>query len=309
MNGFILVFGMALVLAVERRLAADRAAAGRPARSPPRPTSAPAASSSARSRAADGPARERRQSRGRVPVRSRRPRLWSGTRPQPATPPARGRRQSRGRVPGRSPMAKCSRNAFPRRPTVAIYRRHAFPGVRPWQDIAAMHSRAAIRGSFFASCVPEGASDGKNASSRQHIAAVHPKRAGFGKTCAPCIRKAPQTGVRGCTARRSCHEGALFAARVPQIMHGARILPSFGARRVLGLMRERLGAGLRKRTPYCCRRSRVPARHLVAFCGGSLSRSKRLALRHAALAVTIPRCGRPVLQPTSRPLSVGSGFP
>lgn len=33
MNGFILVFGMVLVLAVERRLAADRAAAGGPARS------------------------------------------------------------------------------------------------------------------------------------------------------------------------------------------------------------------------------------------------------------------------------------
>lgn len=72
-------------------------------------------------------------------------------------------------------------------------------------------------------------------------------------------------------------------------MHRARILPSFGARRVLGLMRERLGAGLRKRTPYCCRRSRVPARHLVAFCGGSLSRSKRPTPRHAAPA---PPCSR-----------------
>ena len=192
---------------------------------------------------------------------------------------------------------------------MAIFRRDAFPGVQLWQDYAAVRSRAAIRGSFFASCVPEGASDGKSASSRQHIAAMHPKRAGFGKICAPCIRKAPQIAVGGYTARRSCQEGALFAARALQIMHGAQVLPSFGARRVLGLMRERLGAGLRKRTPYCCRRSRVPARHLVAFCGGSLSRSKRLALRHAALAVTIPRCDRPVLQPTPRPLSVGSGFP
>ena len=49
------------------------------------------------------------------------------------------------------------------------------PGVRQWQDLAAMRFRAAIRGSFFASCVPEGASDGKNASSRQHIAAMYPK--------------------------------------------------------------------------------------------------------------------------------------
>ena len=122
---------------------------------------------------------------------------------------------------------------------VAIFRRNASPGCRPWQDFAAMRSRAAIRGGFFASCVPEGASDGKSAPSWQHIAAVHPKRAGFGKICAPCIRKAPQTGVRGCTARISCREDALFAARAPQIMHGARILPSFGSRRAPGFMRRR----------------------------------------------------------------------
>ena len=108
-------------------------------------------------------------------------------------------------------MTKCPRNAF--------------SSVRQWQDFALVRSRAAIRGSFFASCVPEGASDGKSAPSWQHIAAVHPKRAGFGKIFAPCIRKAPQTGVRGYTARRSCQEGALFAARAPQIMHGAQILP------------------------------------------------------------------------------------
>ena len=224
--------------------------------------------------AADGPAC------GQVSVRSRRPSS------QPAVPWPGARALADGKM-----LAKC----VPQRPTVAIYRRHAFPGVRPWQDIAAVRSRAAIRGSFFTSCVPEGASDGKSASSRQHIAAMHPKRAGFGKICAPCIRKAPQIAVGGYTTRRSCQEGALFAARAPQIMHGTQILPSFGARRVLGLMRERLGAGLRKRTPYCCRRSRVPARHLVAFCGGSLSRSKRLVLRHAALAVTIPRRDRPAL--------------
>ena len=135
----------------------------------------------------------------------------------------------RGAFFGRSSMAKRSRNAFPRRPTVARYRRGALSGVQSWRDYAVVRSRAAIRGSFFTSCVPEGASDGKSASSRQHIAAVHPKRAGFGKICAPCIRKAPQTGVRGCTARISCQEGAPFAARAPQIMHGVRILPSFGA--------------------------------------------------------------------------------
>ena len=101
----------------------------------------------------------------------------------------------RGAFFGRSSMAKRSRNAFPRRPTVARYRRGALSGVQSWRDYAVVRSRAAIRGGFFTSCVPEGASDGKSAPSWQHIAAVHPKRAGFGKICAPCIRKAPQTAV------------------------------------------------------------------------------------------------------------------
>ena len=257
MNGFILVFDMVLVLAVERRFAADRAAAGGPARS--------------------------RQSRpvAECPARSRRPRLWSGTRPQPVTPPPVG---------GGSPVAGC---LGARRWQNA--REMRSPGVRQWQDIAAVRSRAAIRGGFFASCVPEGASDGKSAPSWQHIAAVHPKRAGFGKIFAPCIRKAPQTGVRGCTARISCQEGAPFAARAPQIMHGAQTLPSFGARRALGLMRGRLGPG------------RVTALRIVA---DGPARRHGISLRSAAAAypaanaspcgtlrptVTIPCRDRPAL--------------
>ena len=89
-----------------------------------------------------------------------------------------------------------------------------------------MRSRAAIRGNLFVPCIPEGAPDGKSAPPWQDSRAMHPKRAGFGKICAPCIRKAPQIAFRECTARRSCREGALFAARTPQIMHGAHILPS-----------------------------------------------------------------------------------
>ena len=78
MNGFILVFGMALVLAVERRLAADRAAVGGPARSRqsrPWPGARPQPYGRAADArpvagcppAADGPAC------GQVPVRSRQP--------------------------------------------------------------------------------------------------------------------------------------------------------------------------------------------------------------------------------------------
>ena len=84
------------------------------------------------------------------------------------------------------------------------------------------------RGNFLASCIPKGASDGKSAPSWQDIAAVYPKRAGIGKICAPCIRKALQTAFRECIARRSCQGGALFAALVPRIMHGALILPFLG---------------------------------------------------------------------------------
>ena len=109
---------------------------------------------------------------------------------------------------------------------MARYRRYALSDAWQWQDFAAMRSQAAIRGNFFAPCIPEGAPDGKSAPSWQHIAAMHPKRADVGKICAPCIRKAPQIAFWECIARRSCQEGALFAALTPRIMHGARILPS-----------------------------------------------------------------------------------
>ena len=109
---------------------------------------------------------------------------------------------------------------------MAGFRRDAFSGGNPWQDFAVVRSQAAIRGNFFAPCIPEGAPDGKSAPPWQDSRAMHPKRAGFGKICAPCIRKAPQIAFRECIARRSCQGGALFAALTPRIMHDARILPS-----------------------------------------------------------------------------------
>ena len=57
-------------------------------------------------------------------------------------------------------------------------------------------------------CVPEGASDEKNTGSWQYIAAMYSDSANFGKICAPCIRKAPQSAVGECTARTSCRQGA-----------------------------------------------------------------------------------------------------
>ena len=58
-------------------------------------------------------------------------------------------------------------------------------------------------------CVHEGASDGKSATSWQYIAFMYSNTANFGKICAPCIRKAPQSTVGEYAARTSCRQGAL----------------------------------------------------------------------------------------------------
>lgn len=57
-------------------------------------------------------------------------------------------------------------------------------------------------------CVPEGASDKKNTSSWQYIAAMYSDSATFGKICVLCIQKAPQSVVGEYAARTSCHQGA-----------------------------------------------------------------------------------------------------
>ena len=126
---------------------------------------------------------------------------------------------------------------------MARYRRYAFPGTRRWQDMREMRSRATGSGKISPRCVPgrqSVASFALHASRKRPRTGKSPvrgkirapcirKRAGFGKICAPCIRNAPQIAVGGYTARRSCQEGPLFAARAPRITHGAQILPSFGA--------------------------------------------------------------------------------
>ena len=143
-------------------------------------------------------------------------------------------------VLGRSTMAKCSRDAFP---SVRRWRDCALMRSWPdwqWQYSRAVRSRASIRGKIPPRCVPgrqsvaifsshaspRGLRTGKSPVRGKIRAPCIRKRAGFGKICAPCIRKAPQTAVWEYTARRSCQEGAPFAARAPRIMHGAQILPS-----------------------------------------------------------------------------------
>ena len=103
---------------------------------------------------------------------------------------------------------KISPRCVPKLPTMARNHPDAFPCCRPWQDCSLMRSQAAGHGKIVPRCVPEGASDGKNTGSRQHIACMHSDSANFGKICVPCIRKAPQSAVGECTARTSCRQGA-----------------------------------------------------------------------------------------------------
>ena len=106
-----------------------------------------------------------------------------------------------------------------------------------------MRSRATGSGNILARCVPGRQSvaifslhasrkrprTGKSSVRGKIRTPCIRKRAGLGRICAPCIRNVPQIAVGGYTARRSCQEGALFAARTPRIMHGAQILPSVAA--------------------------------------------------------------------------------
>ena len=84
--------------------------------------------------------------------------------------------------------------AIIRRLVMARYRPGAFPCCRPWRDCAPMRSRRGL--------------GRENAGSRQHIACMYSDTASFGKICAPCIRKAPQSAVGERTARTSCRQGA-----------------------------------------------------------------------------------------------------
>ena len=148
-------------------------------------------------------------------------------------------------VLGRLVVAIFSRGASPpsvrRRQDCALMR--SWPDWQ-WQYSRAMRSRGSCRGKIPPRCVPgrqSVASFSPHASRKRPRAGKPPvrgkirapcirKRAGSGRICAPCVRNAPQIAVGGYTARGSCQEGPLFAARAPRITHGAQILPSFGAR-------------------------------------------------------------------------------
>lgn len=81
-------------------------------------------------------------------------------------------RAMRSRVPCRD---KIPPRCVPECLAVARFHHGAFPGACRWQNAREMRSRAAIRGKFCAPRIPKVASDGKIASSWQHIAAVYSK--------------------------------------------------------------------------------------------------------------------------------------
>ena len=110
-------------------------------------------------------------------------------------------------VLGRSPMAKCSRNAFP-----SVRRRQDCALMRSWPDwqwrySCAMRSRASIRGNFFASCIPKAASDGKIASSWQDSRAMHPKTGSLWQDMRAMHPKCPANG------RRRIHRAKILPGR------------------------------------------------------------------------------------------------
>ena len=146
-------------------------------------------------------------------------------------------------IPGRSPMAKCSRNAFPRRPTVARYRRGAFSGCRPWQYFAVVRFRGSSRGEIMPRCVlgrrsvaafslhafPKGPRTGKAplpGSMSPPCIRNGPALAGYARRASEKRRKQPSGNtpredlarkgpfslrgpLRSCTARGSCRRSAL----------------------------------------------------------------------------------------------------
>ena len=192
MNGFILVFGMVLVLAVERRLVADRAAVGRPppaADSPapwrgahPQPTAPPVARYPS---AAGNP-----------------PRPWAAAVPWPG---ARGARRWQNAREMRSPASdggKISLWCVPGRRSVAAFSLHAFPkGPRT--------GKTPVRGNISPPCIQNELALARYA----RRASEKPRKRAFGDAPREYLaRKGPfslRGPLRSCTARGSCRRSAL----------------------------------------------------------------------------------------------------
>ena len=157
--------------------------------------------------------------------------------------------------------ARCVRRG---RPVVARLCLDAFSGVLPWQDSAAVRSRAAIRGNFFASCISEGASDGKIASSRQDSRAMHPKTGWLWQDMRAMHPKCPAN------RRWRIHRAKILPGRAPFRCTG----PSNHARRAdLAIQRRRSA-----KPPECPQ----PRRRRAARAARARSPGPRNTAREAA---------------------------
>ena len=146
-----------------------------------------------------------------------------------------------------------------------------------------MHPQAADRGKIAPRCVHEGASDKKNASSWQYIAAMYSDSATFGKICVLCIRKAPQSAVGEYTARTSCRQGAFSPSDALKSCTAHESLPpSGGPAPAQGLLPEQLHRGIVFQRPGPC-----------AGMASHTGRGSRTLLNGLALAQGVPTPQRP----------------
>ena len=168
---------------------------------------------------------------------------------------------------------------------MARFRRGAFPGRQPWQLFRLMRSRRGL-GRLKRRFVARYARHVSEMSwFWQDSRAMHPK--------------ALQTAVWEYTARRSCREGALFAARAPRIMHGAQILPFLGAPfERFDLFRVGWGGAHGSRTALALYGAVLVFRALSPFVRSSTA---VLRIRHTQLRAAPPLTRRMLL--LSRPPS------
>ena len=147
-------------------------------------------------------ARERWQ--GNRPARTKMPLCWQDVANMRSRALDDGKMLARC-VPQRPTAAGLRHNALLAWLAVAIYSRGAFPSALPWQDSAAVRSRAAIRGKIRAPCI------------RNELALARFARHVSEKPRKPPLEDAPREDLarkglfslhrplESCTARESCH--------------------------------------------------------------------------------------------------------
>ena len=125
-------------------------------------------------------------------------------------------------------MAKCPRNAFPRRPTVTRFSRDAFPGGNPWQVLRSMHPERGLgrENRQFAARFARHASENGLALARYaRHASEMPRKPPLEDTPREDLARKGHFSLHGplesCTARESCHPASNSAS---DRNHGAALM-------------------------------------------------------------------------------------